>query len=94
MMRRFVIAFMIATAAGQLTLVERPPDTIEMCMGANCTTVAFLPNILHTSFALHRDCHTATIVVAYECARRPDLCHVTHSVSEEGACVGGGPLAV
>ena len=94
-MRSVFLVLFIATAAGQLSLREKAPDTLELCVGANCTTAAFLPGILRTSFYLKRTACSATIAVAYECGRAPvtEVCHVTHTVSDRSPCIDpGGPL--
>lgn len=83
-MPRVLLLLLAAAVAGQLSLVEKAPDTLEMCVGANCTTVAFLPTIIPTSFQLHRSACAATIVVTYR--HEAALRYVTHTVSENGAC--------
>lgn len=93
-MRLVCLAVLVVAAAGQLTVVERAPDLLEMCMGRNCTHVAFLPSILRTSYRLRRQGCAATIAVAYECGGA-ELCYVTRTVSDHATCVDtGGPMAV
>ena len=67
-----------------ITIVEVPPDTLRFCAGQNCTTAAFLPNVLQTSFMVTRRGCAATMSVAYNCPSH--TCQtVTHVVS---SCIG------
>ena len=71
-----------------VTVTEVPPDTLQFCAGRNCTAVAFLPDVLETSYTVSRRGCTATMSVAYNCLNVGPRCQtITHTVS---SCSPGG----